>query len=84
MNSWLLRADILEKLSNGSKADALMAYKIAFEMYESATQQFLSRLLTTIPIEEEKKGKVAEELNRSDDKPAEEKKKEEAPCSNSG
>ena len=32
----------------GSDADALMAYQIAFDLYESATQQFLSRVLATI------------------------------------
>jgi len=41
-------ADILEKLSGGSEADALMAYQIAFDLYESATQQFLSRVLSAI------------------------------------
>ena len=34
--------------SVGSSADALMAYQIAFDLYESATQQFLSRVLATI------------------------------------
>merc|ERR1719319_1679902 len=62
-------ADVLEKLSNGSEADALMAYQIAFDMYESATQQFLSRVLAavrrTAPIP------IAEK----------EEKKEEAPAS---
>jgi len=41
-------ADILEKLSGGSQTDALMAYQIAFDLYESATQQFLSRVLAAI------------------------------------
>jgi len=41
-------ADILEKLSAGSNNDALMAYQIAFDLYESATQQFLSRVLSAI------------------------------------
>jgi 26S proteasome regulatory subunit N2 len=41
-------ADVLEKLSKGSPDDALMAYQIAFDLYESATQQFLSRVLATI------------------------------------
>ncbi len=34
-----------EKLSKGTEAEALMAYQIAFDMYESATQQFLARVL---------------------------------------
>ena len=37
-----------EKLSKGSSREALMAYQIAFDMYESATQQFLSRVLAAI------------------------------------
>jgi 26S proteasome regulatory subunit N2 len=41
-------ADVLEKLSAGSPSDALMAYQIAFDLYESATQQFLSRVLAAI------------------------------------
>ena len=41
-------ADVLEKLSAGTPTDALMAYQIAFDMYESATQQFLCRVLTAI------------------------------------
>jgi len=41
-------ADVLEKLSKGSSADALMAYQIAFDLYESATQQFLSIVLSII------------------------------------
>ena len=41
-------AKILERLSNGSAEDALMAYQLAFDMYESATQQFLTRVLAAI------------------------------------
>ena len=41
-------ASILEKLSTGSSSDGLMAYQIAFDMYESATQQFLSRVLAAV------------------------------------
>jgi 26S proteasome regulatory subunit N2 len=41
-------ADILEKLCAGPSSDALMAYQIAFDLYESATQQFLSRVLAAI------------------------------------
>jgi len=41
-------ANILEKLSTGSHADALMAYQIAFDMYESATQQFLTNVLAAV------------------------------------
>jgi len=41
-------AKILETLSAGSAADALMAFQIAFDLYESATQQFLSRVLAAV------------------------------------
>jgi len=41
-------AKILERLSNGSSEDTLMAYQLAFDMYESATQQFLTRVLAAI------------------------------------
>lgn len=34
-------ADVLENLKEPK--EALMAYQIAFDLYESATQQFLSR-----------------------------------------
>ena len=39
---------LLERLSKGTEEDSLMAYQIAFDMYESATQQFLSRVLAAI------------------------------------
>ena len=44
----LFVANVLKKLSAGSQADALMAYQIAFDIFESATQQFLSRVLGAI------------------------------------
>ena len=48
-------AEILEKLLKlGAEANVLMAYQIGFDLYESATQQFLKRiqdaLRTTAPI----------------------------------
>jgi len=62
-------ADVLEKLSAGSPADTMMAYQIAFDMYESATQQFLSRVLAAIrktaPASESPKD-VAEETMETD------------------
>ncbi|XP_033761218.1 26S proteasome non-ATPase regulatory subunit 1-like [Pecten maximus] len=36
--------EILEKLMQGSENDILMAYQIAFDLYDSATQQFLLRV----------------------------------------
>ncbi|XP_076436013.1 26S proteasome non-ATPase regulatory subunit 1-like [Babylonia areolata] len=37
-------ADILEKLLKGDEDSVLMAYQIGFDLYESATQQFLQRV----------------------------------------
>ncbi|XP_060078648.1 26S proteasome non-ATPase regulatory subunit 1-like [Ylistrum balloti] len=37
-------SEILEKLMQGSENDILMAYQIAFDLYDSATQQFLQRV----------------------------------------
>lgn len=74
-------ADILEKLSKGSSAEALMAYQIAFDMYESATQQFLSRVLAAIkktaPVPQDASAAAAteksdEEKMDTEEKPAEE------------
>ena len=41
-------AGILETLSQGSEDDVLMAYQIAFDLYESATQQFLNNVLQAL------------------------------------
>lgn len=42
-------ADILDRLTRADKTeDALMAYQIAFDLYESGTQQFLIRVTQTI------------------------------------
>ena len=41
-------AQILEKLSRGTHDDLLVAYQIAFDLYESATQHFLSRVSESI------------------------------------
>ena len=44
-------ADILDNLSRGDdESSVLMAYQIAFDLYESATQQFLLRVLQAIKI----------------------------------
>lgn len=54
-------AEILEKLLKGDEISVLMAYQIAFDMYDSATQQFLNRVQTAlratapVPIAAEKK-----------------------------
>ncbi|CAG9859898.1 unnamed protein product [Phyllotreta striolata] len=61
-------AEILDKLVSGKEESELMAYQIAFDLYESATQQFLERVLValraTAPIpsllEEKVKSKTAE------------------------
>ena len=41
-------AEVLEKLSKGGPAEALMSYQIAFDMYESATQQFLNNVVLAV------------------------------------
>lgn len=47
-------AEILDKLTTSSDTDVLMGYQIAFDLYESATQQFLTQVLqalrSTAPI----------------------------------
>lgn len=43
-------SNVLEKLSAESEDSTLMAYQIAFDMYESATQQFLGRVLQNLRI----------------------------------
>ena len=41
-------AELLDRLSKGSEDCSLMAYQIAFDLYESATQQFLGRVLQAL------------------------------------
>lgn len=41
-------AFVLETLSRGTTEDILMAYQIAFDLYESATQQFLNNVLLAV------------------------------------
>lgn len=41
-------AEILDKLVLGNEESELMAYQIAFDLYESATQQFLERVLVAL------------------------------------
>jgi len=41
-------ADILEKLVKGEEENVLMAYQIGFDLYESATQQFLQRITSAL------------------------------------
>lgn len=41
-------ADLLDRLSKGTQDMVLMAYQIAFDLYESATQQFLGRVLQAL------------------------------------
>ena len=51
-------ADIMEKLVKASEGQTLMAYQIAFDLYENASQQFLSgirrvlRSLAPEPLDE--------------------------------
>ncbi|XP_046557496.1 LOW QUALITY PROTEIN: 26S proteasome non-ATPase regulatory subunit 1-like [Haliotis rubra] len=41
-------ADILEKLIKGDEDSVLMSYQIAFDLYESATQQFLQQIQSAL------------------------------------
>ncbi|KAJ2951454.1 hypothetical protein O0L34_g13606 [Tuta absoluta] len=41
-------AEILDKLTRGPQESVLMAYQIAFDLYDSATQQFLGRVLQAL------------------------------------
>lgn len=43
-------AEILDKLVQGEEENRLMAYQIAFDLYESATQQFLERVLVALRL----------------------------------
>lgn len=64
-------AEILDKLAQGEEENELMAYQIAFDLYESATQQFLGSVMqalrATAPlpsvIEEKMKPKSVPEVN---------------------
>lgn len=43
-------AEILDSLVRGEEEQTLMAYQIAFDLYESATQNFLTRVLQAIKV----------------------------------
>lgn len=66
-------AEILDKLAQGEEENELMAYQIAFDLYESATQQFLGSVMqalrATAPlpsvIEEKMKPKTVPEVTAS-------------------
>jgi len=73
-------ADIMEKLINSSESQTLMAYQIAFDLYENASQQFLSRIrnalkaLAPLPLAEpEQQGETEkkEETPKDGEKPME-------------
>ena len=55
-------AEILEKLLQGEEESLLMAYQIGFDLYESATQQFLKKILDAL--------RNTAPLPQSSDKPA--------------
>lgn len=75
-------AEILDKLAQGQEESQLMAYQIAFDLYESATQQYLGRVLealrATAPLpallEDKIKPKkpeiTTEQTETTDEKPA--------------
>jgi len=71
-------ADIMEKLIKTSENQTLMAYQIAFDLYENASQQFLAgirnvlRALAPIALEEPvKQGDAPAKTDSSDEKPME-------------
>jgi len=41
-------ASVLETLTQGDEKEALMAFQIAFDLYESATQQFLNNVMQAV------------------------------------
>lgn len=44
----LIVAELLDKLTKGGDTQVLMAYQIAFDLYESATQEFLGQVLQAL------------------------------------
>ncbi|XP_071440375.1 26S proteasome non-ATPase regulatory subunit 1 [Hetaerina americana] len=52
-------AEVLDRLSKESEESTLMAYQIAFDLYESATQQFLGRVLLAIKATAPTEGSAA-------------------------
>lgn len=88
-------AEILDKLTTSIDIDVLMGYQIAFDLYESATQQFLAQVLqalrSTAPIPsalsstykpqgtEPKEKKETTEEESTEAKPEEEEEEEKEP-----
>ncbi len=44
-------ADILQKLVRGTTDQMLMGYQIGFDLYESATQQFLNKIQDALRVQ---------------------------------
>jgi 26S proteasome regulatory subunit N2 len=44
-------ADILQTLVRGTTDQMLMAYQIGFDLYESATQQFLNKIQDVLRVQ---------------------------------
>jgi 26S proteasome regulatory subunit N2 len=44
----LIVAELLDKLTKGEESQVLMGYQIAFDLYESATQEFLGQVLQAL------------------------------------
>lgn len=44
-------AEILQKLVRGTTDQMLMAYQIGFDLYESATQQFLNKIQDALRVQ---------------------------------
>uniref|UniRef100_T1J4R4 26S proteasome non-ATPase regulatory subunit 1/RPN2 N-terminal domain-containing protein n=1 Tax=Strigamia maritima TaxID=126957 RepID=T1J4R4_STRMM len=73
-------AEVLDKLLKDTEENALICFQIAFDLYESATQQYLTRVLqalrSTAPVpitqsEGSSETKTESEMMEVDEKPAE-------------
>ncbi|CAL1292820.1 unnamed protein product [Larinioides sclopetarius] len=62
-------ADVLDKLCTGTEEQSLMAFQIAFDLYESATQQFLSRVLQALKATAPIPANLISILSKPEEKP---------------
>lgn len=67
-------AEILDKLITSNDLDVLMGYQIAFDLYESATQQFLGQVLQALRSTAPIPSKLLSTYKPQGTEPAEEKK----------
>lgn len=67
-------AEILDKLTTSNDKDVLMGYQIAFDLYESATQQFLGNVLQALRSTAPIPSKLASTYKPQGTEPADDKK----------